>query len=168
MKGLTTICSLFYIIVQTTGSDVINFSLPENTVKLSTQQFTQFSKSKLKISTLDNDTRAHYQNGDIILAFWDAVRPLFTERTLESKQKVSASILKRTKKNAAIKRSEIITVNNIRYLIFQYEVNDSGKIIFNSDYYNDKNLRGELTYNFADRDKANELLNQILNSSKLR
>jgi hypothetical protein len=147
------------------SSNVVNLKVPERAVKLSTDDVQTFIKANgFKHSQLAFEKRRKFYEVDgLIISFWDIPMNPTHKRSLQKMQDEGLGILKDDKENI-IKFSKIESINNIQFLIYEYQKEDEVFLRFISDENNNKNLTGILEFKTSDEKKAEAVLQEFLQS----
>ncbi len=149
---------------QAPTSEVVSANMPKGATKLSREQLTNYVHNNFKQSALPLEKENLYQLDGLIISFWDlSVNPEF-KKSLQASQSEMLAVLKRNSENT-INYSKIITVNNIQYLVYQYQKNDEVFLRFQSEFNkNNKNICGLIQFKKPDEDKAQKALQTFLES----
>ncbi len=142
-------------------SDVVNITIPKKAAKLTKEKLVTYTNSNYKRSQVPIDKENIYQIDGLIVSFWDVPASESNKRDLPVIQSEILGILKRNNENV-INYSKIITVNNIQFLVFEYQKGDEVFLRFISELKNHKNLNGIIQFKKPDEDKAQEALKDLL------
>jgi len=106
----------------------------------------------------------YYKLDGVLISFWDlSVNPEF-KKTLQASQSEMLGYLARNKENT-VNFSKIITVNNIQFLVCQYQKQNEVYLWFKSDFNKDnKDICGIIQFKKPDEDKAEKALKDLLQS----
>jgi hypothetical protein len=166
MKNLFLIACLFFNIGawgQVPKSDVVSASLPKGAISLRKEQVSKIVHDNFKRSSIPLDVENYYQLDGIVMSFWDdEVNPEF-KRSLEDIQLGMLGIFKRN--NDVVNFSKIISVNNIRFLVYEYQIDDEVNLCFQSDFNkHNKHIGGIVQFKKPDEDKGQKVLQGLLQS----
>jgi hypothetical protein len=156
-------CSL-YAIGQTPASTVVDITIPKGASRLSHEQLTKYISNNFKRSGVPLNKENTYQLNGMIISFWDlSVNPKF-KKSLKATQTEMLSTLKLVD-NLIIINSQIITVNNVRFLEYEYQIEDEVYLRFQSAYNkNNKNICGIIQFKKPDEAKAHKALDDFLST----
>ena len=144
--------------------EVFTITLPKGTEKLTLQQFRDFSATKFSHTTEYFSDDLYYKNNGLGISFRNMSESKLGKTSLESQLKSMPAYLKM---NNAIKviDAKIITVNGIKFLIIKYKEYTDNFIRITSDYdKSDRLLLGHIQYIDSDSIKADQFLQDLLNS----
>jgi len=144
--------------------EVFTITLPKGTEKLTLQQFRDFSATKFSHTTEYLADDLYYKNNGLGISFRNMSESKIGKTSLESQQKAMPAYLKMNNAITVID-SKIITVNGIKFLIIKYKEYTDNFIRVTSDYdKNNRLLLGHIQYIDSDSTKANQFLQDLLNS----
>jgi len=154
----------FYAVGQTPSSNVVTATMPKGATRLTRAQLINIVHNNYKKSGIPLDKGNTYQLNGILISFWDlSVNPEF-KKSLKASQSEMVGYLSRNKENI-IHYSQIIKVNNIHYLVCEYQNDDEIYLWFKSDYNkNDKDINGVIQFKKPDEDKAHKALDDFLST----
>lgn len=169
MKKLTIILLVLFNVSFSYGQEkpldeVFTITLPKGTEKLTLQQFRDFGATKFSHTAEYFSDDLYYKNNGLGISFRNMSESKLGKTSLESQLKATPAYLKM---NNAIKviDSKIITVNSIKFLIIKYKEYTDNFIRITSDYdKNDRLLLGHIQYIDSDSTKADQFLQDLLNS----
>jgi hypothetical protein len=156
--------SIFVFAQENPNSTVVTARMPKGSVKLGKKELSKFLHENFKKSGVPLDKENTYQLDGIIISFWDLSVNPESKKSLKATQSEMLSVLKLNNDNV-INYSKIISVNNIQYLVYEYQKDDEVYIWFRSDFNKDnKNINGTIQCKDQDKDKAHEVLKTFLES----
>jgi hypothetical protein len=163
-KTIFLITGLFislYTMGQSPTSDVFNATAPKGAKKLTREQLTNYVHSNYKRSGLPLDKENTYQVDGLLISYWSlSVNPDF-KKSLKSTQSEMLAVLKEN--NNMINDSRIIKINNIQFLVYEYQKENEVTLRFQSEFNkNNKNINGIIQFKEADKDKAHKALDDFL------
>lgn len=145
------------------SSDVVTATMPAGSRLMSKKEVIDFTKN-YKRSQISPDRKNIYQSDGLIISFWDlSVNPGF-KKSLEASRSEMLAVFK-LDKEAVINFSKIIDINNIHFLVYEYQKGDEVFLRFQSEFNkSDKNICGIIQCKKPDEDKAQKALSELLNS----
>jgi len=149
---------------QIPSSDVVDASMPNGAKLMTKEQVIDYTKRNYKRSEISPERKNIYQLDGLIISFWDlSVNPGFKKSLQASRAEMQE--LFSWNKEIVVNLSKIITVNNIQYLVYEYQKNDEAFLRFQSEFNkNDKNICGIIQFKKGDEDKAQAALQTFLGS----
>jgi hypothetical protein len=147
---------------QPTSSEVVNAVMPKGATKLTGEQLSNYVCKNYIRPGIPLDKENTYQLDGLLISFWDlSVKPEF-KKSLQDSQSEILAILKRNDENV-INYSKIIAVNNIQFLVYEYQKSDEVYLWFRSDFNkNNENIIGTIQFKKPDEDKAQKALQTFL------
>jgi len=166
-KILFLIAGLFlslYAVGQVPSSNVVIATMPKGATKLTRDHLLNIVHNDYKRSSIPLDKENTYQLDGVLISFWDlSVNPEF-KKSLKASQSEMLEYLGRNKENV-VNYSKIISVNNIQYLVCEYQNNDEVYLWFKSDYNKkNKDINGVVQFKKPDEEKAHKALNDFLST----
>lgn|GEM_PF-919689 len=151
-------------------SMVVSGGIPDRAVRLSNAQAEAIiTKEGYKHSqvTLD-DKRNLYQIDGLLVSCWDVPISPDDKRSLEQMRIEGRAILNLNKDNI-VNFSNIETINNVRFLITEYERGDEVFLRFISEARNNNhNLNGIVQFKKPDEEKAQIVLKELLQGIRFK
>ena len=149
---------------QIPSSDVVSAAMPNGAKLLTKEQLQSFTKNNYKRSQIPTDKKNIYQLDGVLISFWDlSVNPGF-ERSLQASQSEMLGYLGRNSENT-INYSKIIKVNNIQFLLCEYQKQDEVFLWVKSDLNkSNKYISGVVQFKKPDEDNAQRALETFLGS----
>jgi hypothetical protein len=145
-------------------SEVVDATLPKGAKLLTKEQLIAYTKSNYKRSQIPTDKKNTYQLDGLLISVWDLSVNPGLKRSLQASQSEMLGYLKRNTENT-INYSKIITVNNIQFLVCEYQKQDEVYLWFKSDYNKaNKNISGVIQFKKPDQNKAEAALQTFLAS----
>ena len=153
-----------YTVAQTISSEVVNASIPKGAKHISTEELSNYLKSNYKYSQISFNRANVFKMGRLIISFWDlSVNPV-SKKSLEDSQLEILGYLKYNPENV-INFSKIETINNIRFLIYQYQKGDETFLRFQSEFNSkNRNICGIVQFKKPDENDAHAALKELLES----
>ena len=157
-----------HAIGQSTSSEVVNASVPKGAKHISTEELSNYLKSNYKHTIIPTEKPNIFKINDIIIGFWDLSVNYDSKKSLE---KLQSEIIGYHSLNpkSAIYFSKIETVNNVKFLIYEYKNDDDIHLRFQSEYNSKgKNICGIVLFKKTDEDTAHAVLKEFLESVHFR
>jgi len=151
-------------------SDVVTLTLPAKAKILTKDQFLTYEHYAFKYSrskAFENDNRFYtnlYSIYGILTRFFDLNVSPDDNRTLEQLQQEMAKRIMNRNVNMVINYSKIITINDIPFLICEYQTADEVFLRFMSYKNNNKLITGVFEFKKPNEELAQKLLDNMLNS----
>jgi hypothetical protein len=147
---------------QNPSSEVVSATMPIGTKHLTKAKVLDYVHKNYKRSQISVDRKNIYQLDGLLISFWDlSINPEF-KKSLQDSQSEMLGLLKRNPENV-INYYKIITVNNIQFLIYEYQKQDEVFLRFQSEYdKNNKDICGLIQFKTPDEAKAQKALNDLL------
>jgi hypothetical protein len=147
---------------QIPSSEVVIASMPPGSRLLTEDQVTKFTSEHFKRSQIPAGKKNIYQLDELIISFWDlSVNPEFKKSLKDSQSEIS-EYLGRDDANT-INYTKLIRVNDIQFLIYQYERHGDVYLRFQSEYNkNNRDICGVIQFSKPNEAKAQEALQTFL------
>jgi hypothetical protein len=153
--------SLIYSLHAFCQQPVIDTAVTNGMEQLSAQSFTSISRQQFDNVSLTGIGYSYYRKGNMLFYYRNSKGSQFDKFTLEE----NMNQFKKSHEDAGsiVTRSEIITVNGVRFLVIDFTSKSDRYLSFRSDYAtNDKFTYGYIQYKSQDENKAQQLLNNVL------
>ena len=165
MKNITLTVSHILVSIFAYGQDtaltsIATLSLPHGSKKVNKQQYLDYSKAHFKkrnVYLLDDHA---YVIDNMLVTIRNRSLPPGKIKTLEIWKTELEGVFKETK--ATFIESDIVTLNNNRFLIFEYSREDETYLSSYSDYINGKSIMVLIDYKQVDEQKAHQYLQKLL------
>jgi hypothetical protein len=175
MKKILTISILLHICFTAFSQEKFfrtskaKVKMPIVAQKLTQQELADYVKSNFKDSAIPTDAENVYKINNILLSYWDwPVNTGEPKRTLEERKNLTlVSYNSFNKKHGNLFKdieANIITVNNIKYLIDKHSYNNDVYIWFFSEDRKINSLLGLVQFTKGNEAQANQVLNDFLKS----
>jgi hypothetical protein len=158
--ALTTTCQ------QGQSKSVIDTTIAKGMEQLTEQSFETISHQQFDHFSGTGIGYSYYRKDNILFSYRNDVSSRFDHPTLE----VNMHQFVKSHKDAGypVTRAEIITVNDIRFLIIAYAIRTDKFISYRSEYNNNgKFTYGRIQYKSQDENKVQQLLKDILQTIHL-
>lgn len=154
--------NLSVAIGQAPKSEVVNADMPPGAKQLTKEQLSTFVRNNYKKYSIPLGKENTYQLDGLVISFWDlSVNPEF-KKSLEASQSEILGYLKWTDRNV-INFSKIVTINNIRFLEYEYQTGDEVYLRFQSEFdKKNRNICGVIQCKEPDKDKAQKTMDDFL------
>jgi len=152
------------VLGQTPKSDVVSVSVPNGAISLTRDQLSKVVRVNFKRSGIPLDVQNYFQLDGLIISFWDyetGVGPE-SQRSLEEIKLGILGIMRYTPDT--VNFSKIITVNNIQFLVYEYQRKNEVYLRFQTGYRNYKSFGGIIQFKKPDEEKAQNALQNLLQS----
>lgn len=164
MKKLTllTVALLFGLCAlgQEVSTDIFTATAPVGATKLTGQPLADYVHTNYKKSLLPSNQENTYLADGVIICFWALPAGTIKSKPLEEMQTRMVAVLQR---NNMVNYARIDTINNIRFLIYEFESDGEVRISYRSDPNSkEQTLNGTLQFKTADKDKARQDLKELL------
>ena len=149
---------------QTPSSTVVTATMPQGATKPTKDELAKYIHDNYKRSQVPLDKTNTYKLNGLLISFWDlSINPPF-KKSLEASQSEILGYLKQNSENT-INYSKIITVNDIRFLVYVYQKGNEEYLRFQSEYNKDnKNICGLIQCKKPDEVEAEETLQTFLST----
>jgi hypothetical protein len=138
--------------------------IPQNAQKLSSTQLSDYVKTNFKDykPPIPLNSEHAYKINNVFLSYWDVNES--SEQFKKPLKAVQSEALEGMSWNKAyvVNSSKIITVNNIQFLIINYQRGNDAFIKFDSEYKNLTCLNGIIQFTKGNETEANQVLNDFL------
>lgn len=164
MKKITlfTIGLLFSLCVlgQEVSTEIFMATAPAGGTKLTGQALADYLHANYKKTLVPSNQDYTYLADGIIVCFWGLPAGTVKSKPLEEMQTRMIAVLE---KNNTVNYTRIETVNNTRFLIYEYESDGEVYIRYRSDPNSkEQTLNGIIQFKVADKDKAHQDLKDLL------
>ncbi len=163
---IAVLSNLYSMAQQNPASQVAEIALPKEANKMNKEQTLAFVQKNFKHLKILNDYNNTYYIDKVGITVRDQQIPPDDKLTLEMHKRMTEDFNKRY--GGTIVDSKIITVNNIRFFIFEDEVDQERNLIFTSDFKNGKMICCLLKYKKEDEDKAQAIFKKIINTVRYK
>lgn len=169
-KTIFLIGSLFFSLLavgQAPASNVVIATMPKGATKLQGQQLSKFVHDNYKGLGIPLDKENTYKVDGILISFWDLyVNPGF-KKSLQASQAEMLGIRRLNKDT--VNFSKIISVNNIHFLVYEYQKSNEVFLRFQSEFNkNNKNICGIVQFKKPDEVNAHKALDDFLSTVHFR
>ncbi|WP_158796036.1 hypothetical protein [Pedobacter sp. L105] len=149
-------------------SRILTLKLPSSAVKISLSEKTpDIGTEQYKVAAAKLAKKKNYYNiNGMILGFWDQSITGISTQPLEQKKEELIGMNRR--RNATNVSGVIKTSNHIQFIILRYDQNDFSFYKFISENHNNQNILGFIQFRPADKNRATDLLTQVLNSIEFK
>lgn len=166
MKKLTlfTIGLLFSLCAlgQEVSTDIFTATAPAGATKLTGQPLADYVHANYKKTLLPSNQENTYLADGVIVCFWGLPGGPVKSKPLEEMQARMVAVLQR---NNTVNYARIETINNIRFLIYEFESDGEAYISYRSEPNSkEQTLNGTIQFKTADKEKARQDLKDLLTS----
>jgi len=166
MKKLTllTVGLLFglFALGQQVTTDIFTAIAPSGSAKLTGQALQDYVHSNYKKTLVPSNQEDTYLADGVIICFWGLPAGTVKSKPLEEMQTRMVEVLQ---KNNTVNYARIYTINNTRFLIYEFESDGEAYIRYRSDPNSkEQTLNGIIQFKAADKDKARHDLKDLLAS----
>jgi hypothetical protein len=142
-------------------SDVVNVILPHGTSVIEKGNIERTVHTNFKRTSIPFDKENYFQSDGLIISFWDdKVNPEFN-RKLDDIQPGILAVLKYN--HDQVNFSKIITVNGMRFLIYEYEKDNEVDLRFQSEFdKNNRDVLGVIQFKKPNEERGQQYLQQLL------
>jgi hypothetical protein len=170
MKKLTllTVALLFGLCAlgQDVSTDIFTATAPVGAPKLTGQALMDYVHANYKKTLVPSNQDNTYLADGVIICFWALPAGTVKSKPLEEMQTRMVAVLE---KSNTVNYSRIETINNTRFLIYEFESDGEVYIRYRSDpNAKDQTMNGILQLKTADKDKARQDLKDLLNSMQFK
>jgi hypothetical protein len=164
MKKLTlfTIGLLFSLCAlgQEVSTDIFTATAPAGGTKLTGQSLADYVHANYKKTLLPSNQENTYLADGVIVCFWGLPGGPVKSKPLEEMQTRMVAVLQ---KHNTVNYARIETINNIRFLIYEFESDGEAYISYRSEPNSkEQTLNGTIQFKTADKDKARQDLKNLL------
>jgi hypothetical protein len=164
-KTIILIIGLFvslYAVAQEVSTNVFVAATPAGSTKLTGDELKKYLHANFKVTLVPSGYETTYVADSIIICFWDLKADPAYKKTLEE---IQTRMDNSKKKNGTFISSGIETINDVRFLVWEYHNDDEVYINFRSGYNNNNQLMsGIIQFKKPDEDKAQQYLKDLLAS----
>jgi|GEM_PF-3444296 len=121
---------------QAPSKETFGATAPKQAIKIDKEHLVTILHQSRRQSTVPTDNENTYQLDGLLISYWGLSVNADYHKTLEESQSEILGYLKGDKENNKV-NSKIIAVNNIKFLIYEYQRNDQFYLRFKSEF--DKN-----------------------------
>jgi hypothetical protein len=149
---------------QVASSETFGATVPKEASKLTRKQLVNILHDNYKWPAIQPNRENIYQLNGLLISYWGLSVNSDYHKNLEASQKEILGYLKRDELNT-INESKIVVVNNIKFLVYEYQRGDEVYLRFQSDFdKNLKNVNGIIQFKKPDEEKAQKTLQDLLQS----
>jgi hypothetical protein len=170
---LIIIALLYYSIgfAQESTQNLTTFSVPKGTRRITKQEFLNQENQKFKHKLFESgpDERFFknvYTNDGILISVYDWEN-LDDKRTMQQIQKEMTGMSNLVSEKR-IKYSQIIPVNNVTFLIFEFKDDNDFSLWFMSEVIDGTRVQGMLHFSPQEEDKAKKTLDTLIHSIRFK
>src|SRR6185503_5062436 len=149
---------------QVPSTETFGATVPKEAIKLDRDHVLSIAHKTLRQSYVAPGIENTYQLDGLVISYWGLSVSPDNTKSLEDSQKEILGLLKRNEGDI-VKNSKIVTVNNIRFLVYEYHRGDDVSLRFQSELdKNHKNVNGLIQFKKPDEDKAHKALDDSLHT----
>ncbi|MEP6613216.1 MAG: hypothetical protein ABJA76_15055 [Mucilaginibacter sp.] len=147
---------------QQVSTDIFTATAPAGATKLTGQPLADYLRANYKKTLVPSNQENTYLADGVIVCFWGLPGGPVKSKPLEEMQTRMVTVLQ---KNNTVNYARIETINNIRFLIYEYESDGEVYIRYWSDPNSKgQNLSGITQFKTGDKEKARQDLKDLLTS----
>jgi hypothetical protein len=148
--------------LQDIPSNSITVKIPENAEKLTKSEASTYIQKNFKGENYINAKKNLYKIKNVLFAYDDYIRPKGETKTLiQIKDEMEGMMGELNLKNDIVK-SEITTINNNQYFVWQTFSNDEYLYTVISDPKNKKAITAKILFKKTDKKTADRILNDFI------
>jgi len=152
----------FCALGQEVSTDIFTATAPAGATKLTGQALADYVRNNYKKSHLPSNQENTYLADNVLICFWGLPAGTVKSKPLEEMQTRMVAVLQ---KNNTVNYARIETINNTRFLIYEFETDGEVFISYRSEpNAKEQTLNGTLQFKTADKEKARQYLKDLLTS----
>jgi hypothetical protein len=162
LLGIFLICISISLhgVCQTPNSKIVNASMPVGTTALTKEQAAHLLHANFRRPSMPLNKDNYYRSDGLIVSFWDVEENPGFEKSLEDLRSGIIGLLKENKDS--VNFSKIIKVNEMNFLVYEYQKDGEVHLWFQTDFRNNKHFGGVIEFKETDEEKAHEYLDKFL------
>jgi len=154
----------FYVIAQALSKKTFSATVPKEAIKLDRGHALSLVHQNSRPSYTPPGIDNTYQLNGLIISYWGLSVPADYHKTLENTQTEILGYMKLGKPTPVV-FSKIIAINNIRFLVYEYQRGDDLNLRFQSDFDRNRNsVNGLIQFKKPDEQKAQKALDDLLHT----